>query len=78
MGPPCADVICVPYLGEPLSDVVSVLVVLLLEGHGAVAPEVLVEEARAAQPQPVEVVERVVRVEKLQGRDSIENFGLKL
>mmetsp|Transcript_1986 Transcript_1986/g.5776 ORF Transcript_1986/g.5776 Transcript_1986/m.5776 type:complete len:460 (-) Transcript_1986:223-1602(-) len=41
-------------------------VLLFLKGHRRVAAEVLVEEARAAQPEPVEAVERVVRVEQLR------------
>jgi len=59
------DVLCrqLGQLRQPLAHVVAVLVVLLGEGDGRVAAEVLVEEARAREPHPVAVVEGRIGVQ---------------
>eukprot|EP00966_Prymnesium_polylepis_P292942 6766071-Prymnesium_polylepis.1 len=46
-------------LRQPVADVLARLVVLFGEGDRRVAAEVLVEEARAREPHPVAVVDRL-------------------
>mmetsp|Transcript_6502 Transcript_6502/g.14766 ORF Transcript_6502/g.14766 Transcript_6502/m.14766 type:complete len:252 (-) Transcript_6502:43-798(-) len=70
--PRLVDVLLVERLEfrNVLPDVVAIRVSLLAECDRAVAAEVLVEEATAAEPQPVEVVDRVVCIEQLLLEDA--------